>query len=120
MSSDELRRGIELFNQGEFFAAHEVLEDVWRASGPEEKKFFQGLTQVAVAFHHHSTGNFIGMESVLRRAIGNLEKLPVRSEGIDLETLLKSLKSWCAAIESKSVTPGLPHILESSEGRSVC
>ena len=53
-------RGIALFNHGEFFEAHEVLEDVWRAAPPGEKKFLQGLIQVAVSFHHRSTGNLIG------------------------------------------------------------
>jgi uncharacterized protein len=112
MSSDELGRGVELFNNGEFFAAHEVLEDVWRASRPEDKKFFQGLTQVAVAFHHHSTGNLVGMQSVLRRAIENLEKFPLPSHRIDVEGLLKSLRNWREAMQNKSAPPGLPSIDE--------
>jgi uncharacterized protein len=110
MSADELARGIELFNNGEFFAAHEVLEDVWRASRPEDKKFFQGLTQVAVAFHHHSTGNLVGMLSVLRRAIGNLENFPSPSPTIDLPALIRSLKAWRHAIESDHRPPPLPRI----------
>jgi uncharacterized protein len=110
MSADELARGIELFNHAEFFAAHEALEDVWRASRPEEKKFFQGLTQAAVAFHHHSKGNFVGMRSVLRRAIGNLEKFPAPASGIDLEALLKSLRSWHEAAENGREAEALPRI----------
>ncbi|HEX8817146.1 MAG TPA: DUF309 domain-containing protein [Terriglobales bacterium] len=110
MSEAELARGIELFNNGEFFAAHEVLEDVWRASKPEDKKFFQGLTQVAVAFHHHSTGNLVGMQSVLRRAIGNLEKNAGASHPVDLQALLDALKSWCGAVEENRAPPDLPKI----------
>jgi uncharacterized protein len=110
MRADELGRGIELFNDGKFFAAHEVLEDVWRASKPEDKKFFQGLTQVAVAFHHHSTGNLIGMQSVLRRAIGNLERYSAPAYEVDLGPLLKCLHTWSEALENKSGPPALPRI----------
>ena len=74
MESDQYLRGITLFNQADFFDAHEVLEDVWRAAPPENKKFLQGLIQVAVAFHHYSTGNRVGMRSVLERAIRNLSE----------------------------------------------
>ena len=41
------RSGIELFNQAEFFEAHEALEEVWRAAPAGEKMFLQGLIQVA-------------------------------------------------------------------------
>ena len=55
MDSDQYLRGISLFNNAEFFDAHEALEDIWRAAPPENKKFLQGMVQVAVAFHHYST-----------------------------------------------------------------
>ena len=69
-----LRRGIELFNAGEFFEAHEVLEDAWRecAWGTPRRRHLQGLVQLAVAFHHESRGNLIGARSVLERGIRNL------------------------------------------------
>ena len=41
--------GVELLNRGEFYDAHEVLEDVWRAAPEPERRFLQGLMQVAVA-----------------------------------------------------------------------
>src|SRR5947209_20294512 len=59
--------GIKLFNSAEFFEAHEVLEDVWRAAPAAEKRFLQGLIQVAVALHHHSKGNRTGARSLLAR-----------------------------------------------------
>jgi predicted metal-dependent hydrolase len=110
MSADGLAHGIQLFNNAEFFAAHEALEDVWREAPAEEKKFFQGLTQVAVAFHHHSTGNHIGMKSVLRRAVGNLEKYPANSHGINLPALLAALRAWCDAMDTASHAHPLPRI----------
>jgi len=113
VDSDQYIRGISLFNNAKFFDAHEALEDVWRAAPPENKKFLQGLVQVAVAFHHYSTGNRVGMRSVLERAIGNLGE-PSGSFGqIQLAALLQSLGQWREALDNNSSLPALPHIDES-------
>jgi predicted metal-dependent hydrolase len=110
VDADQYRRGITLFNQAQFFDAHEALEDVWRAAPPENKKFLQGLVQVAVAFHHYSTGNHVGMRSVLERAIRNLAE-PAGSFGqIQLTALLQSLGQWREALDKNSPPPALPWI----------
>jgi hypothetical protein len=106
----EYLRGIELFNQGKFFDAHEVLEDVWRAAAPEEKKIWQGLIQVAVALHHYSTGNRVGMRSVLVRAMKNLAGHPHIFHGIHVPRLLKSLAGWLEAFDNDRPFPSLPRI----------
>ena len=111
--SSELRRGIELFNRGAFFEAHEVLEDVWRASPEADKKFLQGLTQLAVAFHHHSRGNLAGAGSVLDRAVRNLSQYPDGHHGIGLEDLRQQVDAWKKSLKNGS--PGSPpHILMAS------
>ncbi|MGH9500336.1 MAG: DUF309 domain-containing protein [Terriglobales bacterium] len=106
----EYLRGIALFNQGKFFDAHEVLEDVWRAAPHEEKKIWQGLVQVAVALHHYSTGNRLGMRSVLVRAMQNLAGHPPQFYGIQVSPLLKSLARWLEAFDNGQPLPSLPQI----------
>jgi uncharacterized protein len=106
----ELARGVELFNQGKFFDAHEVLEDVWRAAPTAQKKFFQGLVQVAVAFHHYSTGNRIGMKSVMARAASNLADGRASFSGIRVDRLLESLVAWGTAMEGNIEPPPLPRM----------
>jgi uncharacterized protein len=113
VDSDKYLRGISLFNNAEFFDAHEALEDVWRAAPPENKKFLQGLVQVAVAFHHHSKGNRVGMRSVLERAIRNLAEPPGSFGQIQLAALLQSLVQWREALDHNSPLPTLPRIEES-------
>jgi predicted metal-dependent hydrolase len=102
--------GIALFNQGKFFDAHEVLEDVWRAAPHEEKKIWQGLVQVAVALHHYSTGNRVGMRSVLVRAMKNLGGHPRDFHGVHVSRLLKSLAQWLEAFDNNQPLPSLPRI----------
>ena len=104
------RVGIDLFNRASFYDAHEVLEDAWRASSPPRKLFLQGLVQVAVALHHHSTGNLVGACSVLARARRNLSSYPAEFSGIRLDLLLADLTSWQQALTHSAPLPPLPKI----------
>lgn len=53
-------KGIELFNNEDFFEAHEVWEDLWHATQGEARDFIQGLIQVTSSFHHLRNGNMRG------------------------------------------------------------
>jgi hypothetical protein len=109
------REGVRLFNQAEFFEAHEVLEEVWRASPEPEKKFLQGLIQVAVGLHHYGTGNPVGARSLLERATKNLARYPDDFGGIQLTQLLNCLQEWLQALASSQPAPPFPKLhIESS------
>ena len=111
MDSSDLLQGIRLFNQGDFFEAHEVLEDVWRAAPEPDKKFLQGLIQVAVALHHHSKGNLVGARSLLERAARNLAFYPESYGGVNVAKLLCELSGWQAYLkDGASRVPPLPQI----------
>ncbi len=109
------RRGIDLFNRGEFYDAHEVLEDVWRASAAPEKLFLQALIQAAVALYHHSTGNSVGACSVLARSLRNLEGYPEGFCGVELQPLRDTLAKCLSAITNGEQLPTLPKVALSDE-----
>jgi predicted metal-dependent hydrolase len=92
----EVVRGADLINRGQYFAAHEVLEEAWRSTplGLPERRHLQGIVQLAVALHHESVGNFAGARSVLERAIGNLHGAEVSLASLDVERLQTSLVEW--------------------------
>jgi len=49
--------GIDLYNAGEFHAAHDAWEERWLGEvGRDEKLFLQAMIQSAVAFHHLQIG----------------------------------------------------------------
>jgi hypothetical protein len=49
--------GIDLYNAGEFHAAHDAWEERWMGEvGRDEKLFLQAMIQSAVAFHHLQIG----------------------------------------------------------------
>ena len=111
---DNLGHGIALFNRADFFDAHEALEDIWRAAPGPEKKFLQGLIQVAVALYHHGNGNVIGARSVLRRGFRNLSRYPAGFAGIHLAGLLNSISDWQRALDEGTPVPALPKIEKQS------
>ena len=111
------QRGIALFNSARFFDAHEALEDVWREAPRHSqlRRHLQGLVQLAVAFHHQSTGNCVGARSVLERALRNLNGAEESFPALHLESLHTSLKPWRkyladACRKSSSLRPSPPEL----------
>ncbi len=96
MRDSGTQRGLALFNSAHFFDAHEVLEDVWREAPRHSclRRHLQGLVQLAVAFHHQSTGNLVGGRSVLERALRNIAGAEESLPEIDWERLHACLKPW--------------------------
>ena len=65
-----------LFNNGEYWLAHEALETVWRSIIKEdEARVFQGLIQAAAALLHRSRGNRHGTIVVGAAALERLAGL---------------------------------------------
>ena len=57
-------RGVELFNSGEYFDAHEEWEELWSEFNLPDRFFIQGLIQTTVSFYHLSTGNLKGSRNL--------------------------------------------------------
>ena len=107
----ERRRGIELFNAGEFYECHEVLEDVWRPSRGEERYFLQALIHFAVGFYHHQQGNRIGAELQLRKGLSKLAGyLPV-FDGVNTAQLYRAGLVALEKIEAGGSIQDFPRIL---------
>ena len=104
------RHAVELFNEGNFFEAHETWEDIWRVSREPEKKFLQGLIQIAVALHHHSTGNIAGARSLLARGSRNLSGYPDNFCGTLVVALRQSLAEWERSLAEGRPVPPLPQL----------
>jgi uncharacterized protein len=60
LPDDRFARGVELFNRGDYFDAHEVWEELWMDCPAAERRFVQALIQAAVALHHFERGNHAG------------------------------------------------------------
>ena len=91
--SADLELGLDLARAGEYFAAHEALEDAWRAAEPAEKDFFQGLVHVVVAWYQAGRGNRTGFERQLAKAARRLGPFAPEHRGVDVAALLRQVES---------------------------
>ena len=104
----EFRRGIELFNAGEFYDCHEVLEDLWRPAQGMERLFVQSVIHLAVGFYHHQQGNQTGAELQLRKALSKLAGyLPVFQD-IDTARLYREGQTALEAIRAGGTISDFP------------
>jgi uncharacterized protein len=101
--SDELARGLNLIRRGEFFAAHEELEDAWRAAPPDERDFFQGLVHVAVAWYQAGRGNRVGCERQLEKAARRLSRFAPEHRAVAVASILEQVKVAQGIIASGSL-----------------
>jgi predicted metal-dependent hydrolase len=81
--SEELALGVELFNAGRFWHAHEAWEEIWLRAVGDEKVFLQGLIQLAAAYHHVQRGTFRGGVRLFDAALRKLERFDDGRDGID-------------------------------------
>ncbi|HEY0005419.1 MAG TPA: DUF309 domain-containing protein [Pyrinomonadaceae bacterium] len=79
--------GIDLYNEGEFHAAHDAWEERWMGEvGPDEKLFLQGLIQSAVIFHHLQIGRRGAARQMYQRSKEKFARLnKKRFMSLDLE-----------------------------------
>jgi uncharacterized protein len=108
---DAFERGVALFNRGDFFACHEVWEELWLRSTGAEKIFYQGLIQTAAAILHAERGNSRGASSTLRKAHAKLAMLPARHQGIALGELLEAVAKFLADASASAELPARPRIV---------
>ena len=91
-------QGIELFNEVEFFEAHDIWEELWADYQGPSRKFYQGLIQAAVCLHHFGNGNIRGAKKLYFGCRGYLEPYQPQHLGLDVTAFLDQLAECCAEI----------------------
>src|SRR5689334_2631643 len=91
-------QGVQLFNQRNFFDAHEAWEQEWKIVEGVEQIFYQGIIQAAVALLHVQRGNYAGAISVYRKSSPKLDQFPVVWMGIELGKFRSDLAQYFATL----------------------
>ena len=87
-------QAIELFNNQEWYAAHDVFEELWHGTAEPDRRSLQGILQVAVAQLHLQRGNRRGATILFGEALGRLRRPGTPDLGLDLEAL-------CGVVEQR-------------------
>ena len=87
-----LRVGVHMFNAGEYFEQHEVLEELWRAEPGQIRELYQGILQVGVGCYHLQRGNYHGAVTLLDRGLARLARVAPDAGGIDVAGLMEQAR----------------------------
>ena len=100
--------GVEHFNAGRFFQAHEAWETAWHPSVGAEREFWQGITQIAVGFTHRLRGNASGAMTLLRRGSDRCDAFRPEYRGIDVEAFVLQARAAADVVEQDGTGAAIP------------
>ncbi len=95
----EFWQGIEQFNSQDFYACHDTLEALWMEAGEPEKRFYQGILQIAVALYHLENQNWRGAAILLGEGINRLSYYQPSYAEICVEDLLRQSVKLLSALQ---------------------
>jgi uncharacterized protein len=84
--------GIELFNEHDFFEAHEMWEDVWHMAYGIKHDFYQGMIQAAVALEHYLRSNPRGVISLHKSYPPKFRNVPSQFMGLNVTRFLEAME----------------------------
>ena len=87
----EYLEGIDLFNRGKFFEAHEVWESIWMHSQGDLRLFYQALIQAAAALLHRQNGNRTGAENLFAASTDKFSRVSPQVLGLDVRGFCRRL-----------------------------
>ena len=95
----------ECFNQGLFYEAHDVLEELWLPNrNGSNGAFYKGLIQLAGAFVHLQKGRLQPAVALLKLAYANLQKYPAIHERLAVNDVLGLIRHWRERLETNCAT----------------
>lgn len=107
------RLGIEHFNAGRFFPAHEAWETAWKqVRGEEDEEFYKGLSQLGAGYTHYRRDNPHGAHTLMRRALSRIERYGPAHREIDVAGLAAVVRDQAAAIEEADHAGGRMPVVE--------
>ena len=86
-------QGLRLFNAGEYFEAHEALEDAWNAEAGKVRELYRGILQIAVVYLHVTRGNYPGAVKVYGRSLRWMKDWPDVCRGIQVDQLRRDAEA---------------------------
>ncbi len=109
----EFWQGVEQFNTGEFYACHDTLEAVWIEAPESDKKFYQGILQIAVALYHLGNQNLRGAVILLGEGSNRLRAYPVDYAQLDVHDFIRQAMKLLTDLQTHDPQHPLPRPPES-------
>ena len=89
---DNFSNALNLFNNQNWYEAHDAFEEIWNTLDGDERQIIQGILQVSVSQFHLTKGNINGATILLGEGLGRMKNRTNINLGVDLESFCKSLE----------------------------
>ncbi len=93
-------QGLEAFNHGHYFEAHEALETAWRNESGQVRDLYRGILQVGVVYLHITRHNYPGAIKVYHRCQKWLRPWPEICRGVAVGKLKQDLETAITALQT--------------------
>jgi len=100
---DQLFIALNLFNNHEWYEAHDAFEEIWNNVDGDERQVIQGILQVSVSQYHLSKGNLNGATILLGEGLGRIKTRTNVNLGIDLVLLCQCLDDLLKKLHYKEI-----------------
>ena len=100
---DDLLTAVNLFNNHEWYEAHDAFEEIWYSVDGDERQVIQGILQVSVSQFHLSKGNLKGATILLGEGLGRIKSRTKINLGIDLESFCRCLETLLRKLQYKEI-----------------
>ena len=100
---DSLITALKLFNNHEWYEAHDAFEEIWNSVDGDERQVIQGILQVSVSQFHLSKGNFNGATILLGEGLGRIKSRTKINLGIDLDSFCLCLEDLLRKLQHKEI-----------------
>tara|TARA_Y100001968_G_scaffold305470_1_gene321339 strand:+ start:126 stop:506 length:381 start_codon:yes stop_codon:yes gene_type:complete len=105
INDSRFKRGMELFNSGNWYKSHDVFEEIWHETYGADRQVLQGILQVAVAQVHLENGNINGATILYGEALGRFKRSKLDHFRIDFEILCECVTNRLKYLqEGKNLT----------------
>ena len=99
-----LQKGIDEFNQQLFFESHETLEEIWLEERGEDRKFYQGIIQIAAGYFKLQQGVPAGAIKLWRMGLEKIEPYSPVYLGVELASFIVAVKRNLDELETVQKT----------------
>ncbi len=100
---DSLVTALNLFNNCEWYEAHDAFEEIWNSVDGDERQVIQGILQVSVSQFHLSNGNLNGATILLGEGLGRIKNRTKINLGIDLDSFCRCLEELLKKLQDKEL-----------------
>ena len=100
---ESLFAALNLFNNHEWYEAHDAFEEIWNSVDGDERQVIQGILQVSVSQFHLSKGNLNGATILLGEGLGRIKTRTNINLGVDLDAFCHCLEDLLRKLQYKEI-----------------